>query len=49
MNPVKKILQDSIVSRKFNNAEEAKKMYLDNVFRDEEKISQIINQTVKKT
>ena len=36
MSPVKKILQD-IVNGKFNNAEEPKKMYLDNLYEDEKK------------
>ena len=35
-NPVKCFLQN-IVSAKFNNAEEARKFYLDNFYRDEKK------------
>ena len=44
MNPVKKFLQD-IVSGKFNNAEEAKKIYLDNVYKDEQKLRKSDNIT----
>ena len=44
MNPVKTFLQ-YIVSGKFNNAEEAKKMYLDNVYGDEQKIRKSDNRT----
>ena len=44
MNPVKKLLQN-IVSRKFNNTEEARIFYLDNVYGDEQKIKRLDNLT----
>ena len=44
MNPVKTFLQN-IVSGKFNNAEEAKKIYLDNIYGDKQKIKRLDNQT----
>ena len=46
MNPVKIFVQN-IVSGKFNNAEEARKFYLDNVYGDEQKqkIKRLHNQT----
>ena len=44
MNAVKMFLQD-IVSGKFNNAKEAKNMYLNNVYGDEEKIRMSDNKT----
>ena len=47
MNPVKKVLQD-IVSGKFNNAEEVKKMYLSNVYVDEQQIRKPGNRTDSK-
>ena len=42
-NPVKCFLQN-IVSAKFNNAEEARKFYLDNFYGDEKKIKRLDNQ-----
>ena len=47
MNPVKKILQD-ILSGEFNNAKEAKNMYLNNLYGDEEKIRKSGNKTDRK-
>ena len=44
MNPVKICLQD-IVSGTFNNAEEARKMYLNNVYTVEQKIRKSDNIT----
>ena len=44
MNPVKHFLQN-IVSGKFNNAEEARKFYLDNVYGDKQKLRKLDNQT----
>ena len=44
MNPVKNYLQN-IVSGKFNNGEEARKFYLDNVYGDEQTIKRLDNQT----
>ena len=43
MNPVNMFLQN-ILSGKFNNAEEARKLYLDNVYGDEPKIKRLDNQ-----
>ena len=43
MNPMKDFLQN-IVSGKFNNAEETRKFYLDNVYGNEEKIRRLENQ-----
>ena len=44
INPVKHFLQN-IVSGKFNNADEARKFYLDNAYEDEQKIRSLDNQT----
>ena len=47
MNPAKNFLQD-ILSGEFNNAKEAKNMYLNNLYGDEEKIRKSGNKTDRK-
>ena len=47
MNPVKNVLQD-IVSGKINDKKEAKKMYLDNVYENEQKIRKSDNKMDRK-
>ena len=47
MNPVKNVLQ-YIVSGKINDKKEAKKMYLDNVYENEQKIRKSDNKIDRK-